>query len=81
MSGKTTYLLKGRDAGLSKTAKAEKLGTTLLDEDAFYGLFDSSEAQPVQEPELSKKTTTNAKGKASATTNKSKIKTESTQSM
>ena len=79
MSGKTTYLLKGRDAGLSKTAKAEKLGTTVLDEDAFYGLFDSAEAQPVQEPAPSKKaTTTAAKGKATAT--KSKIKSEPTPS-
>ena len=79
MSGKTTYLIKGRDAGLSKTAKAEKLGTTILDEDAFYGLFDSAEAQPVQQPEPSKKATaTTAKGKA--TTSKSKIKSEPTPS-
>jgi replication factor C subunit 1 len=35
-------LLRGRDAGESKTKKAEKLGTKILEEDDFYKLVDSA---------------------------------------
>ncbi|KAI9495659.1 replication factor RFC1 C terminal domain-containing protein [Zychaea mexicana] len=45
VSGKTTHLLRGRDAGQTKTAKAEKLGTKIIDEDGFYALFDSAAAE------------------------------------
>ncbi|KAI7908090.1 replication factor RFC1 C terminal domain-containing protein [Cokeromyces recurvatus] len=42
VSGKTNYLLLGRDAGESKIAKAKSLGTKILDEDAFYKFVESS---------------------------------------
>ncbi|RCI04017.1 hypothetical protein CU098_011383 [Rhizopus stolonifer] len=42
VSGKTTYLLRGRDAGESKLAKAKSLGTKILDEDEFYQLVENS---------------------------------------
>lgn len=45
ISGKTTYLLLGRDAGESKIAKAKTLKTEILDEDAFYKLVESSAPQ------------------------------------
>ncbi|KAI9361124.1 replication factor RFC1 C terminal domain-containing protein [Pilaira anomala] len=45
ISGKTNYLLLGRDAGESKTAKAKALGTKILDEDGFYNLVESSAPQ------------------------------------
>jgi DNA ligase (NAD+) len=38
VSKKTDYLLLGADPG-SKLAKAEKVGTEIIDEDAFLGLF------------------------------------------
>ncbi|KAI8991740.1 replication factor RFC1 C terminal domain-containing protein [Mycotypha africana] len=46
VSGKTTYLLKGRDAGLSKTSKAEQCGTKILNEDEFYDLINSFKEKP-----------------------------------
>ena len=39
MSKKTDYLLLGADPG-SKLAKAEKLGTEILDEDGLLALLD-----------------------------------------
>ncbi|KAI9483454.1 MAG: replication factor RFC1 C terminal domain-containing protein [Benjaminiella poitrasii] len=42
VSGKTNYLLLGRDAGESKIAKAKSVGTKILDEDAFYKFVESS---------------------------------------
>lgn len=48
VSGKTNYLLLGRDAGESKTSKAKSLGTGILDEDAFYNLVESSAPQKVE---------------------------------
>lgn len=48
VSGKTSYLLLGRDAGESKTTKAKSLGTGILDEDAFYNLVESSAPQKVE---------------------------------
>ena len=39
MSKKTDYLLLGADPG-SKLAKAEQVGTEILDEDAFLKLLD-----------------------------------------
>lgn len=76
VSGKTTYLLRGRDAGQSKLEKANKFGTKVLDEDGFYNLIESTkgneptttEYQEEKEekkesiPTPSKKTTT-SKGK------------------
>jgi DNA ligase (NAD+) len=38
VSAKTTYLLAGDEAG-SKLEKAQKLGVTVLDEEAFRGLI------------------------------------------
>ncbi|KAI8338434.1 replication factor RFC1 C terminal domain-containing protein [Chlamydoabsidia padenii] len=42
VSGKTTYLLRGRDAGESKLAKAKSLKTKIMDEDGFYDIVQSS---------------------------------------
>ena len=42
---KTTYLVVGKDPG-SKLASAQRLGTKLLDEDAFLGLLDDPGAVP-----------------------------------
>ncbi|KAI8093321.1 uncharacterized protein BX664DRAFT_329437 [Halteromyces radiatus] len=49
VSGKTTYLLRGRDAGQSKLDKAKKLNTKILDEDGFYNLIESSAGQKKSE--------------------------------
>ncbi|XP_058888612.1 replication factor C subunit 1-like isoform X2 [Acipenser ruthenus] len=43
ISKKTNYLVLGRDSGVSKTEKAESLGTNILDED---GLLDLIRKQP-----------------------------------
>ncbi|MBN3281955.1 RFC1 factor, partial [Polyodon spathula] len=43
ISKKTSYLVLGRDSGVSKTEKAESLGTKILDED---GLLDLIRKQP-----------------------------------
>jgi DNA ligase (NAD+) len=40
VSAKTTYLLAGEEAG-SKRDKAQKLGVTILDEEAFRALIES----------------------------------------
>lgn len=50
MSGKTTFLVRGRDAGETKTAKAKQLGTKILDEDGFYDLFKTEKAKSYDEP-------------------------------
>ncbi|CAO3599935.1 unnamed protein product [Absidia cylindrospora] len=42
VSGKTTYLLRGRDAGQSKLDKAKSLKTKILDEDGFYDIVEKS---------------------------------------
>lgn len=61
VSGKTTFLLRGRDAGETKTAKAKQLGTKILDEDDFYELFKTEKAKSYDEPAPAKG---KAKGKA-----------------
>ncbi|KAG7485279.1 replication factor C subunit 1 [Solea senegalensis] len=43
ISKKTTYLVQGRDSGVSKLEKAESLGTKILDED---GLLDLIRTKP-----------------------------------
>ncbi|MGH0157161.1 UNVERIFIED_CONTAM: hypothetical protein FKN15_033129 [Acipenser sinensis] len=43
ISKKTSYVVLGRDSGVSKTEKAESLGTNILDED---GLLDLIRKQP-----------------------------------
>ncbi|KAI7887255.1 replication factor RFC1 C terminal domain-containing protein [Mucor mucedo] len=70
VSGKTNYLLLGRDAGESKTAKAKSLGTGILDEDAFYNLVESSAPQKVEYAPPPKP----AKGKESDTVNNIPLK-------
>ncbi|ORE17800.1 DNA replication factor C, large subunit [Rhizopus microsporus] len=50
VSGKTTYLLRGRDAGESKLAKAKQIGTKVLDEDGFYQLVESSSPKEIKQP-------------------------------
>ncbi|KAM9857419.1 replication factor C subunit 1 [Aulostomus maculatus] len=39
VSKKTTYLVRGRDSGVSKLEKAESMGTTILDEDDLLELI------------------------------------------
>ncbi|KAK4516373.1 uncharacterized protein ATC70_011344 [Mucor velutinosus] len=66
VSGKTTYLCYGRDAGETKLAKAKTLNTKLLDEDAFYHLVESSsekKAVPIVSPMPAKATSVAAKAK------------------
>jgi BRCT domain type II-containing protein len=65
ISGKTTHFLKGREAGPSKTEKAEKLGTKILDEDDFFELLKTSQSKEIEMPPIEKLTApTAAKGKA-----------------
>lgn len=68
VSGKTTFLLRGRDAGETKTAKAKQLGTKILDEDDFYELFKTEKAKSYDEPAPAKGKAKGiaAKGKTSA---------------
>ena len=62
LSGKTDYLVAGREAGESKLAKAKTLKTKFLDEDAFYSLIES---KPAQKEEYAKPPPASAaKGKA-----------------
>ncbi|KAI9281040.1 replication factor RFC1 C terminal domain-containing protein, partial [Sporodiniella umbellata] len=71
ISGKTSFLVLGRDAGKSKSEKAEKLGTKVLDEDAFYKLVESSSAKEeksVVEPKPAPK-----KAKKEIMTNQEKV--------
>lgn len=68
VSGKTNYLLRGRDAGESKLAKAKTLGTKILDEDGFYDLVESSSAKETEFPTLPAVTESKAPAKAAAKT-------------
>lgn len=63
VSGKTSYFLKGRDAGPSKTEKAEKLGTKILEEDGFFDLLRSSEAKEIEMPPMPMASTSTGKEK------------------
>jgi len=63
VSGKTTHFLKGRDAGPSKTEKAEKLGTNILDEDGFFQLLKSSKAKEIEMPPMPALSASTGKGK------------------
>jgi replication factor C subunit 1 len=56
--------LKGREAGPSKTEKAEKLGTKILDEDGFFELLKTSQAKEIEIPPIEKSSTSAAKGKS-----------------
>lgn len=47
LSKKTSYLITGEDAGLSKTAKADELGTRILTEDEFLNLILKKSNIPV----------------------------------
>ncbi|ORX49128.1 DNA replication factor C, large subunit [Hesseltinella vesiculosa] len=51
VSGKTNFLLFGRGAGESKSAKAKKLGVKVLEEDGFYDLINNSKGQDLSVPE------------------------------
>ena len=42
LSGKTDYLLRGEAAGPSKVAKAEKLGTKMINEDDLLEMIRAS---------------------------------------
>ncbi|CAM0137347.1 unnamed protein product [Umbelopsis sp. WA50703] len=63
VSGKTTYFLKGRDAGPSKTEKAESLGTKILDEDGFFQLLKNSKSKEVEMPPMPAPAPVATKGK------------------
>ncbi|KNC77106.1 hypothetical protein SARC_10424 [Sphaeroforma arctica JP610] len=41
VSGKTSYLVSGRDGGETKVAKAKEVGCKVIDEDGFYALLDT----------------------------------------
>ncbi|KAI9316053.1 replication factor RFC1 C terminal domain-containing protein [Dichotomocladium elegans] len=55
VSSKTTYLLRGRDCGESKTRNAKRHNTKILDEDQFYKLFETAKEKPVAKPESDRK--------------------------
>ncbi|KAI9284892.1 replication factor RFC1 C terminal domain-containing protein [Umbelopsis sp. AD052] len=63
ISGKTTHFVKGREAGPSKTEKAEKLGTKIVDEDGFFELLKTSQSKEIEMPPIEKPTASAAKGK------------------
>jgi DNA ligase (NAD+) len=66
VSKKTSYVIVGENPG-SKLAKAEELGVTLLDEDAFVQLLaDGPLEEPEPEPKPAKTTTKKAAKKAPA---------------
>ncbi|CDH56922.1 replication factor c subunit 1 [Lichtheimia corymbifera JMRC:FSU:9682] len=67
VSGKTTYLLRGRDSGEKKTRDANKHGTKILDEDDFYKLFETEGAKEVPKPVMETPKPAKGKGKAAAT--------------
>lgn len=50
VSSKTSYLVVGEEAGPSKIAKAQSLGTSVLDEDQFFALVRSFEGQEIAPP-------------------------------
>ncbi|KAL0075872.1 replication factor RFC1 C terminal domain-containing protein, partial [Phycomyces blakesleeanus] len=74
VSGRTTFLVMGRDFGPSKAEKAKSLGVTILDEDAFYNLLKTEGAKgnygngPNPQP-----TASQSKGKDKATSSSSRI--------
>ncbi|KAI8976130.1 replication factor RFC1 C terminal domain-containing protein [Pilobolus umbonatus] len=59
VSGKTDYLLRGRDSGETKTQKAKALKKKILDENEFYELVESRAEKPeeVAPPKKKGKTT------------------------
>ena len=66
VSKKTSYVIVGENPG-SKLAKAEELGVTLLDEDAFVQLLaDGPPEEPEPEPKPAKKTAKKATKNAPA---------------
>ncbi|KAG0184874.1 hypothetical protein DFQ28_010294 [Apophysomyces sp. BC1034] len=73
VSGKTTYLVRGRDAGASKTEKAKKLGTKILDEDAFYELVGNADEKET-EFSLPKEKTPSAQSKSASKASASKVR-------
>ncbi|OAD73670.1 hypothetical protein PHYBLDRAFT_133474 [Phycomyces blakesleeanus NRRL 1555(-)] len=74
VSGRTTFLVMGRDFGPSKAEKAKSLGVTILDEDAFYNLLKTEGAKgnygngPNPQP-----TASQSKGKDKATSSSSRM--------
>ena len=51
VSGKTSYLLRGQDAGATKTKKAAAVGCPIIDEDELFELIRSSKGDaPSDEP-------------------------------
>ncbi|ORZ24576.1 replication factor RFC1 C terminal domain-domain-containing protein [Absidia repens] len=79
VSGKTTYLLRGRDAGQSKLDKANSLKTKILDEDGFYDIVEKSAGEkergstPVESTKAS--TTKSSASKSSSKLSKPKPST------
>ena len=80
VSGKTSYLVTGTDAGESKLQKAKSLGITLINEDGLLKLLETLPAKPygalkgVELPSIS----TPPKGKSPAKSSPKKPKTEKT---
>ncbi|UYV61451.1 RFC1 [Cordylochernes scorpioides] len=60
ISKNTSYLVAGRDVGASKMDKAQKLGTTILDEDQFFQLLEAKTGSKHQQDtkESAKKSST-----------------------
>ena len=68
VSGRTTYLVRGRDSGEKKTKDANKHGTKILDEDGFYELFETEGGKEIPAPVAETPKAAKGKGKAAAAT-------------
>eukprot|EP00466_Bigelowiella_natans_P015023 jgi/Bigna1/66835/fgenesh1_pg.2_\ len=70
VSGKTSYLIAGAEAGATKMKKAEQKGVKVVDEDFLLNLIRSRESQaaPTPKPNKKRKTSSSVKsGKQEAT--------------
>ena len=69
-SGKTDYMVAGKEAGPAKMAKAEALGIKILDEDGFLSLIEQRAREEVKEGEvIFKETPSRKRGASPAKTN------------
>lgn len=78
VSKKTTYLVQGRDSGVSKLEKAESLGTKILDEDGLLELIKTkpgkkSKYEIAAEAESKASKTKTPQSQAKSTPNSQKI--------
>ncbi|KAI7869664.1 replication factor RFC1 C terminal domain-containing protein [Spinellus fusiger] len=68
ISGKTTFLVSGRDSGPTKIELANKLGLRILEEEDFYTLVETETTKGKVTSPLPNKKPTTSKAKAKAST-------------